>query len=82
MGGDAESASLEDISSGQVTGDILINSTSIGMEPNTEATPVQKEALQSYQLVFDAVYTPMETRLLQVVIVISCSSKVYSLFGE
>ena len=68
LGNGAESASLDDVSSGHVTGDILINSTSIGMEPDTEATPVLRDALQSYRLVFDAVYTPIETSLLQVIL--------------
>lgn len=57
---------LEAVCSGKVSGDILINTTSVGMQPNNEATPVPKEALQNYKLVFDAVYTPLETQLLKV----------------
>lgn len=44
---------------------ILANTTSIGMQPNVDETPVAKEALQYYSLVFDAVYTPKITRLLR-----------------
>lgn len=45
-------------------GMILANASAIGMEPNTHKTPVPKEALRAYKLVFDAVYTPRITRLL------------------
>lgn len=47
------------------TGMILANTTSIGMHPNTDQTPISKDALISYSVVFDAVYTPKCTRLLQ-----------------
>ncbi|KAL3634566.1 hypothetical protein CASFOL_021620 [Castilleja foliolosa] len=46
-------------------GMILANTTSIGMQPKVEETPVSKEALRHYELVFDAVYTPKITRLLR-----------------
>ncbi|KAK7277708.1 hypothetical protein RJT34_22723 [Clitoria ternatea] len=44
---------------------ILANASSVGMEPNSDETPITKGALRSYELVFDAVYTPRNTRLLQ-----------------
>ncbi|KAL2244113.1 UNVERIFIED_CONTAM: Bifunctional 3-dehydroquinate dehydratase/shikimate dehydrogenase, chloroplastic [Sesamum indicum] len=47
------------------SGMILANTTSIGMQPKVEETPVPKEALRHYKLVFDAVYTPKITRLLR-----------------
>lgn len=46
-------------------GMILANASAIGMQPNTNQTPVSKEALRSYELVFDCVYTPRNTRLMQ-----------------
>ncbi|KAL9353477.1 hypothetical protein Peur_056157 [Populus x canadensis] len=46
-------------------GMILANTTSIGMQPKVNETPVSKNALRSYSLVFDAVYTPKITRLLR-----------------
>ncbi|XP_040385190.1 bifunctional 3-dehydroquinate dehydratase/shikimate dehydrogenase, chloroplastic-like isoform X2 [Oryza brachyantha] len=46
-------------------GMILANTTAIGMHPNVNETPLSKEALKSYAVVFDAVYTPKETRLLR-----------------
>ncbi|XP_027121145.2 bifunctional 3-dehydroquinate dehydratase/shikimate dehydrogenase, chloroplastic isoform X1 [Coffea arabica] len=45
-------------------GMILANTTSIGMQPKVNETPISKEALKHYALVFDAVYTPKITRLL------------------
>jgi 3-dehydroquinate dehydratase/shikimate dehydrogenase len=44
---------------------ILINSTSIGMFPNVEESPVPKDVLKKDMIVFDAVYNPIETRLLK-----------------
>ncbi|KAK6267950.1 hypothetical protein QUC31_012110, partial [Theobroma cacao] len=35
------------------------------MKPRIDETPVSKEALKHYSLVFDAVYTPKLTRLLR-----------------
>ncbi|KAM7257698.1 hypothetical protein ACFE04_013439 [Oxalis oulophora] len=46
-------------------GMILANTTSIGMQPKIDETPVSKHALRYYSLVFDAVYTPKMTRLLR-----------------
>ncbi|XP_020400438.1 shikimate dehydrogenase 1 isoform X1 [Zea mays] len=46
-------------------GMILANTTAIGMHPNVNETPLSKQALRSYAVVFDAVYTPKETRLLR-----------------
>lgn len=45
-------------------GMILANTTSIGMQPKVDETPIPKHALGHYKLVFDAVYTPKITRLL------------------
>ncbi|XP_064969310.1 bifunctional 3-dehydroquinate dehydratase/shikimate dehydrogenase, chloroplastic-like isoform X2 [Musa acuminata AAA Group] len=44
-------------------GMILANTTSIGMQPNIDETPLSKKALGSYAVVFDAVYTPKVTKL-------------------
>ncbi|XP_010914405.1 bifunctional 3-dehydroquinate dehydratase/shikimate dehydrogenase, chloroplastic isoform X2 [Elaeis guineensis] len=46
-------------------GMILANTTSVGMRPNVNDTPVSKQALRSYAVVFDAVYTPKVIRLLR-----------------
>ncbi len=44
--------------------DILVNATSVGMSPNTDATPVDSDLLRPGLVVFDAVYNPIKTRLL------------------
>lgn len=49
----------------QENGMILANTTSVGMHPNVMESPISKEALVAYDLVFDAVYTPKVTRLLR-----------------
>ncbi|KAF3600283.1 hypothetical protein F2Q69_00039106 [Brassica cretica] len=46
-------------------GMVLANTTSMGMQPNVDETPISKHALKHYALVFDAVYTPRVTRLLR-----------------
>jgi 3-dehydroquinate dehydratase/shikimate dehydrogenase len=45
--------------------DILINTTPIGMFPKTGETPVPENVLKEGMVVFDAVYNPIETKLLQ-----------------
>ena len=42
--------------------DVLVNATTVGREE--DATPVPAEALHAELAVLDAVYTPIETRLL------------------
>lgn len=46
-------------------GMILANASAVGMEPHADKSPVSKGVLGAYELVFDAVYTPRNTRLLQ-----------------
>ena len=45
--------------------DIIINATNVGMGEYADQTPVPKEAIQKHHIVFDAVYSPYETRLLR-----------------
>lgn len=45
--------------------DVLINTTTLGMYPNTDATIATAEDLHSGLTVFDIVYNPLETRLLR-----------------
>ena len=66
LGGVAEVADYAEVAAGNATGDVLMNSTSIGMSPAHGVTPVEAGSLKGYKLVFDAVYTPLETRLLKV----------------
>jgi len=44
--------------------DVIINTTSVGMYPNTEECPLDKNFLLKKHLVIDIVYNPIKTRLL------------------
>ncbi|KAF5419546.1 MAG: Shikimate dehydrogenase (NADP(+)) [Candidatus Methanogaster sp.] len=62
--------SIKSIGLGEIPGeiadaDILINATSVGMHPHTDATPVPADLLHPGLAVFDIVYNPRRTRLLQ-----------------
>ncbi|CAN4106212.1 unnamed protein product [Withania somnifera] len=62
----AQALSLAELSNFHPETDmVLANTTSIGMQPRVDDTPISKEALRYYSLVFDAVYTPKITRLLR-----------------
>jgi shikimate dehydrogenase len=56
---------FENLATALVRADILINATSVGMSPNRQETPVPAELLKPGLVVFDAVYTPLKTRLLK-----------------
>lgn len=45
--------------------DILINTTPIGMSPNTTEVPISIEFLHDELFVFDLIYNPMKTRLIK-----------------
>ena len=47
------------------TADILVNTTSVGMNPDNNRTPVDADLLRKELVVFDIVYNPIETRLLR-----------------
>lgn len=49
----------------QVRADALINTTSVGMEPNNKAIPIDPKLLTHFQVVMDIVYAPLQTRLLK-----------------
>lgn len=59
----AEFIPLSEISKGHA--DLLIQTTSVGMTPDTDRSPVPAALLTPDLLVMDIVYTPVETRLLQ-----------------
>lgn len=45
--------------------DILVNTTSVGMSPNTGESPVASDLLKPSLVVFDIVYSPVRTKLLK-----------------
>lgn len=48
-----------------VAADILINTTTVGMTPNVDQSPVASQLLNHYKVVMDIVYAPLETKLLR-----------------
>jgi 3-dehydroquinate dehydratase/shikimate dehydrogenase len=44
---------------------LVINCTSIGMQPKVKETPIEKKLLKKEMTVFDTVYNPVETMLLK-----------------
>lgn len=45
--------------------DLLVNATPVGMYPNKDSMPVSEKALSRCKNVFDAIYNPLETVLIQ-----------------
>jgi shikimate dehydrogenase len=54
---------LEDI--GKISADCLINTTSVGLSPDLERSPVRKDVLPNFEWVMDIIYNPLRTKLLQ-----------------
>ena len=54
-----------DMLAGQGEIDLLINATPVGMYPHADAAPVDQAAVERCAAVFDAVYNPRRTRLLE-----------------
>ncbi len=50
---------------GDLSADCLINTTSVGMSPRTEASPVEAKILGRVPHIVDIIYNPLETRLLK-----------------
>ncbi len=46
-------------------GEILVNATSVGMQPEVQLSPVPQAILSRFQVVMDIVYAPLETKLLR-----------------
>jgi shikimate dehydrogenase len=45
--------------------DIIINCTSVGLHPNIDESPIDICALNSKTYIYDAIYNPLETKLLR-----------------
>ncbi len=61
LGKTAELITIDNVDGGF---DLIINGTPVGMHPNTDACILPKEKVQKAKAVFDAVYNPLETRLI------------------
>lgn len=53
--------------------DILINSTSVGMEPDVQKSPIDVDLLSGFKVVMDIVYAPLQTKFLQDANAAGCS---------
>jgi len=62
-----------DLQDGKVQADVLANTSAAGMQPDVDGTPVPAAALSQFSVVFDAVYTPLETRLLREAAAAGCT---------
>jgi shikimate dehydrogenase len=60
-----QSASPDDVGRLLKENELIINATSVGMAPNTDATPFDTSLLNSRNLVCDVVYVPHDTKLLR-----------------
>lgn len=67
LGVKAESITIDRTNLKKAIGDkdILVNATSVGMNPNSDKTLVKSEMMRRGLVVFDIVYKPAQTRLLQ-----------------
>lgn len=63
--GSARASGFDDLKIQVQNCDILINSTSVGMLPEVSGTIVTSDMMHKDMVVFDIVYNPMNTRLLQ-----------------
>lgn len=45
--------------------DLLVNATPLGMYPNVDNMPVNEDIIKNCKAVFDAVYNPLETKLIK-----------------
>lgn len=46
-------------------GDILINCTPLGMYPNVDISPINKDVIANFNVVYDLIYNPKETILMK-----------------
>jgi shikimate dehydrogenase len=50
---------------GKIKADCLINTTPVGMSPDSEKSPVVRETLGNFRWVVDIIYNPLKTKLLR-----------------
>jgi shikimate dehydrogenase len=49
-----------------IEGDILINTTPLGMYPHGDATPVNESIISNFNILIDIIYNPKETKFLKI----------------
>jgi shikimate dehydrogenase len=65
LAGDLDAAFIPLSEATQLSCDILINTTAVGMTPQVDSMPVSKDVLEPHMVVMDIVYNPLNTRLLK-----------------
>ena len=50
---------------GEIKGDCLINTTPVGMFPDTGKSPVSRNILKNFRCIMDIIYNPLKTKLLR-----------------
>jgi 3-dehydroquinate dehydratase/shikimate dehydrogenase len=74
LAAEAGAAAIAPDEIGQVSADVVMNASPIGMWPKVDASPVDAGILRSPMVVFDAVYNPQETRLLKDAVQAGCTT--------
>jgi shikimate dehydrogenase len=54
--------------------DILVNTTSVGMHPHEDKSPIDKNLLKPNHIIFDAIYNPLKTKLIKDAEAIGCKT--------
>jgi shikimate dehydrogenase len=54
--------------------DLIVNTTSIGMHPNENKSPIPKQLLKPNHVIFDAIYNPLKTKLIKDAESIGCKT--------
>jgi shikimate dehydrogenase len=62
--GDVKGTGLDDLQELVAQSNIMINTTSVGMHPDIDKTPITADMMRPGLVVFDIVYNPLKTRLL------------------
>jgi shikimate dehydrogenase len=67
-----ESITLSDYSAARRGFNVVVNTTPVGMHPDTEASPLAPGLLEPGQIVYDILYNPEETALLRAAHALGC----------
>ncbi len=59
---------------GETDADVLIQTTPVGMFPEEDASPVSKDVFHKEMVVMDAIYNPLETKLLKDARAMDCAT--------
>lgn len=59
-----EYATYEEIEN--VQGDIIVNTTPVGMYPNIDASPVSENVIDNFKVLIDIIYNPRKTKFLEI----------------